>query len=96
MGIYKSEKGKQSSLKLYDEQIKKLGMLYYDIYVNTSFGKTHLIETGNRSGKPLLVFHGGNSTTSYNLLACRFLLNDFHIYAVDTIGHPGKSDEVSL
>lgn len=96
MGIFKSEKGKGSSLKLYDEQIKKLGMPYYDIYVNTSFGKTHLIETGNRSGKPLLVFHGGNSTTSYNLLACRFLLNDFHIYAVDTIGHPGKSDEVSL
>ncbi|MGN0509873.1 MAG: alpha/beta fold hydrolase [Ruminococcus sp.] len=96
MGIYKSEKGKESSLKLYDEQIKKLGVPYEDIYVNTSFGKTHLIETGNRSGKPLLVFHGGNSTTSYNLLACRFLLDDFHIYAVDTIGHPGKSDEVSL
>lgn len=96
MGIYKLEEGKGSSLKLYDEQIKKLGMPYYDIYVNTTFGKTHLIETGNKNGKPLLVFHGGNSTTSYNLLACRFLLNDFHIYAVDTIGHPGKSDEISL
>ena len=23
-------------------------------------------------------------------------MNDFHIYAVDTIGHPGKSAEVSL
>ncbi|MGN1432797.1 MAG: alpha/beta fold hydrolase [Ruminococcus sp.] len=96
MGIYKSEKGKECSLKLYDEQIKKLGMPYDDIYVSTSFGKTHLIETGNKNGKSLLVFHGGNSTTSYNLLACRFLLKDFHIFAVDTIGHPGKSDEVSL
>lgn len=27
---------------------------------------------------------------------CQFLLNDFHIYAVDIIGHPGKSDEVCL
>lgn len=27
---------------------------------------------------------------------CRFLLNDFNVYAVDTIGHPGKSDEVFL
>lgn len=27
---------------------------------------------------------------------CSFLLNDFHIYAVDTIGHSGKSDEVCL
>lgn len=42
------------------------------------------------------MFHGGNATTAYNLLMCSFLLNDFHIYAVDTIGHPGKSDEVCL
>lgn len=96
MGIYKSETGKEKSLQLYDKQIKKLDSEYNDIYVGTSFGKTHLIEIGNKNGKPLLVFHGGNSTTSYNLLAFRFLLNDFHIYAVDTIGHPGKSDEVCL
>lgn len=96
MGIYKSETSKEKTLKLYDEQINKLGTDYSDIYVNTSFGKTHLIETGNKNGKPLLVFHGGNSTTSYNLLIQKFLLKDFHIYAVDTIGHPGKSDEVSL
>lgn len=43
-----------------------------------------------------MVFHGGNATTAYNLLMCSFLLNDFHIYAIDTIGHPGKSDEVCL
>ena len=35
MGIFKSEKGKESSLKLYDEQINKLKMPYDDIYVNT-------------------------------------------------------------
>lgn len=44
----------------------------------------------------MLVFHGGNSTTAYNLLLCRFLLDDFHVYAVDTMGHPGKSDENNL
>ena len=43
------------------------------------------------TGEPLLVFHGDNATTAYNLLACDFLFQDFHIYAVDTIGHPGKS-----
>ena len=67
-----------------------------DKWVSASFGRTHLIETGNLSGIPLLVFHGGNATTAYNLFFCDFLMNDFHIYAVDTIGHPGKSDEVSL
>lgn len=96
MSIYKSEEGKVASLKLYGEQLEKLGWPFNDRYVETSFGKTHIIETGNNNGEPLLVFHGGNSTTSYNLLMHKFLLKDFHIFAVDTIGHPGKSDEVSL
>lgn len=94
--IYKSPIARQQSMDLYNRQMKKLGMDYNDIYIRTSFGKTHLIETGNRDGKPLLVFHGGNSTTAYNLLMTRFLLNDFHIYAVDIIGHPGKSSQMVL
>ena len=96
MSIYKTQKGKEEILTLYDAQLKRLETAYNDIWVVTSFGKTHLIETGNMEGTPLLVFHGGNATTAYNLLACDFLMKDFHIYAVDTIGHPGKSDEVSL
>lgn len=96
MNVYKSKEGKFKSLALYDKQLLKLNIPFSDIYVETSFGKTHIVETGNRMGKPLLVFHGGNSTTAYNLLMCRFLMNDFNVYAADTIGHPGKSDEVCL
>ena len=94
--IYKSEKGKKEILDLYDAQLSRIACPYQDIYVDTSFGKTHLIETGDRQKDPLLVFHGGNATTAYNLLACDFLFRDFHIYAVDIIGHPGKSAETSL
>ena len=94
--IYKTKEGKKKCLELYNRQLEKLGNPYEDIYVNTSFGKTHLVRTGNKFGKPLLVFHGGNSSSAYNLLLCKFLLDDFNIYAVDIIGHPGKSDEVSL
>ncbi|MBQ4486589.1 MAG: alpha/beta hydrolase [Oscillospiraceae bacterium] len=94
--IYRSAAGKQAILDLYDSQLERLGEEYHDRYVDTSFGRTHIVETGNMNGIPLLVFHGGNSTTAYTLLTCGFLMKDFHIYAADTIGHPGKSDEVSL
>lgn len=94
--IYRSEQSKKAVLELYDRQLASLKIPYNDLYINTSFGKTHLIECGNLMGKPLLVFHGGNATTAYNLKYCDFLLNDFHIFAVDTIGHTGKSAEVSL
>ncbi len=96
MSIYKSILGREEILSLYDEQLARLGTAYLDKFISTSFGNTHFIETGNLQGIPLLVFHGGNATTAYNLLTCDFLMKDFHIYAVDTIGHPGKSAEISL
>lgn len=94
--IYKSEDGKKIILELYDEQLRRLDAPYRDIYIDTSFGSTHLVETGNLNGEPLLIFHGGNATSAYNLLAFDFMMKDYHIYAVDTIGHPGKSAETSL
>lgn len=71
MSIYKSEAGRRKSLELYDRQLAKLQLPFSDIYADTSFGKTHIVDTGNKEGRPLLVFHGGNSTSSYNLLLCR-------------------------
>ncbi len=72
--IYKSENGKAEVLSLYDRQLQRLSVPYQDIYLDTSFGETHVVETGNLRGVPLLVFHGGNATSAYNLLACDFLL----------------------
>ena len=94
--IYKSKEGKSAIFELYDRQLESLTVPSNELFINTSFGNTHVVETGRFDGAPLLVFHGGNATTAYNLLACNFLLDFFHIYAVDTIGHPGKSAEVSL
>ncbi|MDE5931071.1 MAG: alpha/beta hydrolase [Lachnospiraceae bacterium] len=94
--IYWNEESKNAVWELYDRQLEDLKIPYKNLYIDTLFGKTHLVECGNLEGKPLLVFHGGNATTAYNLKYCEFLLHDFHIFAVDTIGHPGKSAEVSL
>lgn len=96
MSIYHSPAGKKKILSLYHAQLKRLNVPYRDLWVHTAFGRTHLIRTGNPDGIPLLIFHGGNATTAYTLLSCDFLMRDFLIYAVDTIGHPGKSAEVSL
>lgn len=94
--IYKTEYGKKQIFDLYDRQLAELDIPYEDGLVKTSYGYTHVIKTGNHKGSPLMIFHGGNATTAYTLLSLKFLLKDFLIYGVDTIGHPGKSDEVSL
>ena len=96
MSVYKTDEGKAEILALYDEQLSRLGREFRDIYVGTSFGVAHVVETGNFDGIPLLLLHGGNSTAAFTLLTCGFLMRDFHIYAADITGRPGKSDEVSL
>ncbi len=96
MGIYKSKEGKAKILAYYDKALSKLDVNYKDLFVDTRFGKTHILELGPEEGKPLVIFHGGNVTNPVSLSWFKPLMDDYHIYAPDTIGHPGKSDETRL
>ena len=46
MTIYKSSEGKAKILALYDAQLQRLQHEYSDLWVDTQFGRTHLIQTG--------------------------------------------------
>lgn len=94
--IYKGAEGKSKTLELYDRQLEKLRREYEDRFVETSSGVAHVVVCGAADKPPLLVFHGGNSMSSYNLLMCSFLLDHFRVFALDIVGHPGKSAETSL
>ncbi len=95
-GIYKNKQSEMAMQELYDRQLQALNTDYEDIYVDTRFGKTHVVKIGNQSGKPLLVTHGGNFTMPYELSYYAALLPYFCVYAVDTIGHPGKSAQAAV
>lgn len=94
--VYKNAKSEKIMRDLYDKQVLALNVEFEDIYVDTRFGKTHLLKTGNPNGKPILLFHGGNSTTPYYLRDFLCLRNEYLIYAPDTMGHPGKSAQTVL
>ena len=94
--VYKSKQDEANIIGLYDRQLAALNIAYEESFVETRFGKTHVIKTGNPKGKPILIFHGGNSTTPYNLAGFSAMLDKFCVYAADTIGHPGKSAQTVL
>ena len=94
--VYKSAASEKVMRDLYDRQVLALDIEFEDIYVDTRFGKTHLLKTGHPKGKPILLFHGGNSTTPYYLRDFLCLRNEYLIYAPDTMGHPGKSAQTVL
>ena len=91
--VYKSKQSEALLMELYDKQLKSLNIKHEDLYVDTRFGKAHVVKYGNLDGKPLLVIHGGNNTTPYSLRYFSTLPSHFCIYAVDTVGHPGKSSQ---
>lgn len=95
-GIYKTQEGEQLIHELYDRQVKRLGVPCVDIYAETRFGKTHILQTGSSQGTPVVLFHGGNSTAAFSLLQNLHLIQDHLVYAPDTIGHPGKSAQMTL
>lgn len=94
--VYKSAQGEKIIKDLYDKQAAALGIDFEDVYVDTRFGKTHIIKTGNPEGAPLILFHGGNSTAPYYLRDFIGLREKYLIYAPDTMGHPGKSAHTVL
>lgn len=91
--LYKNQNAKTEILGLYEEKLKSLQIEYKEIDVETSFGKTRIIKTGNENGKPVVLFHGINAGAPLTLEAVKDLRKDYLLYAIDTIGQATKSDE---
>ncbi len=94
--IYKDPAGKKRILELYDKMQNELDTKFESNYVETRFGKTHILVGGNPDAEPLICFHGGNVVNPITLKWFEHLAAKYRIYAPDTIGHPGKSDETRL
>jgi pimeloyl-ACP methyl ester carboxylesterase len=91
--IYKSEEGKRFITQHYERYIKSFTFHVERIYVETSYGKTHLLVSGPPEGKPIFIFQGGNCINPMTLSWFSPLIDKYRIYAPDTIGHPGYSAE---
>ena len=94
--IYKNQEGKKKILQIYDRMKNELETDFESRYVETRFGKTHILVGGDENLEPLICFHGGNVVNPITLKWFEPLTKRYRLYAPDTIGHPGKSDEIRL
>jgi len=90
--IYKRD-GKRLITQHYDNYVKSFDFDVEQIYVDTSYGKTHVLVAGPPEGKPVFIFQGGNCINPMTLSWFLPLIDTYRVYAPDTIGHPGYSDE---
>lgn len=94
--IYKNKQAKIEIMKLYDEKLKSLNIEYSEIDVETKFGRTRIIKTGNPNGKPVVLFHGFSAGAPLTLEAIVEIRDTYCLYAVDTIGQATKSAETQM
>ncbi|GGJ60334.1 alpha/beta fold hydrolase [Virgibacillus salexigens] len=94
--IYRWKHGKQRIQSYYESYLDTLAIEYKRTYVNTRYGKTHVLTTGPVNAKPIIILQGGNAINPMTLQWFRQLFKHYRIIAPDTIGHPGYSDEVRI
>jgi pimeloyl-ACP methyl ester carboxylesterase len=94
--IYKSPKIKAQFMEIYDEKMKEWSVPYEDVYLDTQYGKVHLIVSGSEHAPPMLLLHASAVSSwswKYNVGE---LSEHYRTYAIDLIGDAGKSEFTSL
>ncbi|MCC2250741.1 alpha/beta hydrolase [Virgibacillus sp. AGTR] len=94
--IYKSVDGKNKIQEAYEDYLEAFSLRLERAYVKTRFGNTHLLITGPKNAKPLIILQGGNAINPMTLYWFKELFHHYRIYAPDRIGHPGYSDETRI
>lgn len=94
--IYRTPEGEAEIHAIYDRQLTRLKLPHESRMVNTRFGNTHVLALGPQAAPPVVMLQGGNTTSPTTLGWIRPLIEEYRMYAPDTIGHPGKSAPVRL
>jgi pimeloyl-ACP methyl ester carboxylesterase len=94
--LYKSESGKKEILNLYNKKLNDLRIDYKERTIDTEFGKTNIIITGDESKPPLILVHGSNGCAPISLETYPTLYKDFQVFAIDVLAQPNKSSETRL
>lgn len=94
--IYKSPQVKAQFMKIYDEKMAGWPVPYEDVYVDTQYGKVHVVVSGPQDAPALMLLHAsGVSSWSWKYNVAE-LNQHYRTYAIDLIGDAGKSEFTSL
>jgi pimeloyl-ACP methyl ester carboxylesterase len=78
-------------VRLYDRARDRLPFPTESRMVPTRFGDTHVLIAGPADAPPVVALQGGNVVNPLTLAWLGPLVEQFRVYAPDTIGQPGKT-----
>lgn len=94
--FFKSKEGKEKILTLYNQKLNELNIKYSEKLIETKFGVTNVIITGDTKNPPLLLIHGTGGCAPQILESFPNLSSKYCVYAIDVLAQPNKSAENRL
>ena len=92
MNVFRSEKAKNRIISTYDQLLDLWNVDKVEKEILTTYGTTNVIICGDEINPPLVLFHGvGDNSALMWLYNAEALSRYFRVFAIDTIGGPGKS-----
>src|SRR6476660_5928935 len=88
---FKTPDGENRYLAAYDAALKLWPVPYDEINIPTRFGTTHVIVSGPTDAPPLVLLHGYMATSIKWSPNMADFSERYRVYAIDTMGQPGKS-----
>ncbi|ASO06725.1 alpha/beta fold hydrolase [Arenibacter algicola] len=94
--FFKSKEGKEKIITLYNQKLNELNIEFSEKSVETKFGVTNVITTGDTKNPPLVLIHGTGGCAPQILDSFPNLVSKYCVYAVDVLAQPNKSAENRL
>ncbi|MCR2823637.1 alpha/beta fold hydrolase [Lederbergia panacisoli] len=90
--VFNNEDKKQSYYESYDQSLKQWDVETESLYIDTSFGKTHVITCGPEGAPPLVLIHGMTVSSTMWFANAPDWSQQFRVFAIDVMGDFGKSE----
>ncbi len=88
---FKTPGGEARYLAAYDAALKLWPVPCEEMDIPTRFGTTHVVASGPRDAPPFVLLHGYLATSTMWSPNIADFSHDSRVYAIDTMGQPGKS-----
>lgn len=90
-GLFRTPEGEAEYFAAYDAVLKKWPVPFEELDIPTRFGTTHVTVSGPKDAPPLVLLHGYMATAMMWALNIGDFSQRHRVYAIDTMGQPGKS-----
>jgi pimeloyl-ACP methyl ester carboxylesterase len=92
MNLYKSPEGYQAIMNWYNDIVADIDIEVESKYVETRFGRTHMLTCGAENAPPMFLLPGIAGCAPLWRRQFSHFAKSHRVYALDIIGQPGKSD----